>query len=169
MSITRLRIIQTDELKQRNTRFGKFIPSWHCTSINSSATRRRCAAIVPDCQCSSMSVLKAGEGTASPRSIALTSYSHPQHLFVRMRLRGKSSAESAIQFINYSQFQTYRSSKSTPCLRSNSRYSSWNVRVRWCSCWLTLRTERGLRLSLCQRKRIKVRDCRALGEPETSP
>jgi len=26
MSITRLRIIQTDELKQRNTRFGKFIP-----------------------------------------------------------------------------------------------------------------------------------------------
>jgi hypothetical protein len=116
-----------------------------------------------------MSALKAGEGTASPRSIAVKSYSHPQHLFVRMRVRGKSSAKSAIQFISYSQSQTYRSSKATPCLRSNSRYSSWKVRVRWCSCWLTLRTERGPRLALCQRGRMKVRDCRALGGPEASP
>ena len=101
-----------------------------------------------------------------------------------MRLRGKSSAESAIQFINYSQSQTYRSSKSTPCLRSNSRYSSWKVRVRWFSCWLTLRTEHRPRLSFSQRERMKVRVCfvvapqvqtrllatryRAPGEPDDS-
>jgi hypothetical protein len=56
--------------------------------------------------------------------------------------------------------------------------------VRWCSCWLTLQTERGSRLSLSQRERMKVRDCfsvaprvrtrllatrsRALGEPDDS-
>jgi hypothetical protein len=31
-----------------------------------------------------------------------------------------------------------------------------------CSHWLTLRTERGPRLSLCQRERMKVRDCFAV-------
>ena len=30
-----------------------------------------------------MSVLKAGEGTVAPRSIALNSYGHPRHLLVR--------------------------------------------------------------------------------------
>ena len=99
-----------------------------------------------------------------------------------MRLRGKSSAKSAIHF--YSQSQTYLSSKSTPCLRSNSRYSSWKVRVRWFSCWLTLRTEHRPRLSFSQRERMKVRVCfvvapqvqtrllatryRAPGEPDDS-
>ena len=31
--------------------------------------------------------------------------------------------------------------------------------MRWCSGWLTLQTERGSRLSLSQRERMKVRDC----------
>src|SRR5947207_1256122 len=101
-----------------------------------------------------------------------------------MRLRSTSSAENAIQVITDSESQTYRSSKSTPCLRSNSWCSSWKVRGRSCSRRLTLRTERGSRLSLCQRERMKVRDCfsiaprvrtrlpatrcRALGEPDDS-
>src|SRR5205823_6554544 len=44
-----------------------------------------------------------------------------------------TSAESASHPAAHSQSQTNRSSKSTPCFRSNSRHSSWNVRVRWCS------------------------------------
>ena len=56
--------------------------------------------------------------------------------------------------------------------------------MQWCSGWLTLQMERGPRLSLCRRERMKVRDCfsvaprvrtrllatrcRALGEPDDS-
>src|SRR5207244_11049807 len=58
MSITRLRIVPTDELNQRNTQFGKFIPSWHCTSINSSAASRRCTACCLGLRCGSMPVSK---------------------------------------------------------------------------------------------------------------
>ena len=53
-------------------------------SINSSAARRRCAAIVPDCHAVAYPYQK--EGTASQRSIALKSYSHPHVLLATVLL-----------------------------------------------------------------------------------
>ena len=73
MSITRRRIVPTDELNQRNTQFGKFIPSWRCTSINSSAANRRCTACCLGLRCGSMSVSKEPAQVVPQRNLVIVS------------------------------------------------------------------------------------------------
>ena len=50
--------------------------------------------------------IESGRGDSIAEKYCPKFLQPPQHLLVRMRLRGKSNPESAIQFINYSQSQT---------------------------------------------------------------
>src|SRR5439155_3334185 len=86
MSITRLQIVPTDELNQRNTQFGKFIPSWRCTSINSSSASRPCIAYCLGLRCGSMSVSKEPAQVVPRRNLPIVSRQRHDPLIVTQLL-----------------------------------------------------------------------------------
>jgi hypothetical protein len=53
-------------------------------------------------------------------------------------LGNESQDMQALKGRHNDQLHTYRSSNSIPCRWNNSRSSSWNVILRWCSGWFSM-------------------------------